>query len=144
MGASVHVFDLSNGKWTEEIPSGIRPPGLYRSACASAGHHLYFYGGFDGLDYTSSLYQLDTEKLAWAQLNTTFDSGPMKKGECAMLNYNSNMVLFGGCCKLSSTCQPGAEFVKNKEFGDGRGWINELHTLDVDDGEYTKKINSYT
>ena len=35
----------------------------------------------------------------------------------------------------SGPTQPGAEFIKNSEVTDGRGWTNELHVFDVQKGE---------
>ena len=35
----------------------------------------------------------------------------------------------------SGPTQPGAEFIKDSRFTDGRGWTNELHVFDVQKGE---------
>ena len=129
LASSVHSFD---GSWYCEDTSGVPPHGLYLGACASAGHHVYVYGGLDGSAHQGSLHQLDTRTWTWKQLSST---GPMRKSGCQMVSYGSNLVLFGGYGIPSGPTQPGPEFVKNSNYTDGRGWTNELHTFDLIKGE---------
>ena len=51
-----------------------------------------------------------------------------------MVAYGNKLVLFGGYGIPSGPTQPGAEFVKNTSFTDGRGWTNELHSFDLKTG----------
>ena len=131
LASSVHSFDGLLESWYSE-DTGDPPPGLYGGACASAGHHVYVYGGVDGPAYQGSLHQLDTRTRTWKQLSST---GPMRKTGCKMVAYDSNLVLFGGYGIPSGPTQPGAEFVKNSKYTDGSGWTNELHTFDLIKGE---------
>ena len=132
LASSVRSFDGLLESWYSEDTGGVPPPGLYDGACASACHHVYVYGGHDGLTYQGSLHQLDTRTRTWKQPSST---GPMRKAGCQMVSYGSNLVLFGGYGFPSGPTQPGAEFVKHSEYTDGRGWTNELHTFDLIKGE---------
>ena len=128
---SVHSFDPFSKFWDVNKCSGIPPPGLYTGACASAGHHVYLYGGSDGLCYQNSLNQLDTRSWTWKQLSRT---GPMRKVGCGMVACDSKLVLFGGYGHPSDPTQPGADFMKDSKCTDV-GWTNELHTFDLKEGE---------
>ena len=132
LASSVHSFDGLLESWYTEDTGGVPPPGLHGGACASAGHHVYVYGGTDGSAYQGSLHQLDTRTWTWKQLSST---GPMRKVGCWMVAYGSNLVLFGGYAIPSGPTQPGAEFVKGSKYTDGSGRTNELHTFDLIKGE---------
>ena len=132
LASSIHSFDPFLEFWDKNKLSGDPPPGLYHGACASAGHHVYLYGGTDGSCYQSSLHQLDTRSWTWKQLSS---AGPMWKSACEMIAHDSKLVLFGGYGVPSGPIQPGAEFIKSSRFTDGRGWTNEVHTFDLKEGE---------
>ena len=127
--SSVHCFDPLLEFWDVNKIGGVPHPGLYAGACASAGHHVYLYGGHDGSRYQSSLHQLDTRSWTWKQLSS---SGPMRKIGCGLVAHDSKLVLFGGYGYPSGPTQPGAEFIK--ATGNG-GWTNEVHTFDLKEGE---------
>ena len=133
LASSVHSFDQFLEFWAEpeDESSGIPPPGLYDGACASAGHHVYVYGGYDGSKYQRSLHKLDTRSWTWKQLSS---AGPMRKGGCGMVAHDSKLVLFGGFGVPSGPTQPGAEFVKNSKYTSGEGWTNELYVFDLNKG----------
>ena len=133
IASSVHSFDGFPESWSEpEGTGGVPPPGLSSGACASAGHHMYVYGGTDGSGYHSSLHELDTRTWTWKQLSSC---GPMRKVGCGMVAHGSSLVLFGGYGIPSGPTQPEAEFVKNSKYTDGVGWTNELHTFNLIKGE---------
>ena len=136
--STVHSFDLYSETWRERAVEGAPPPGIYGGACASSGRCLYCFGGFDASAYHNSLHQLDTSSatLKWTQLTTPDpSSGPTKKTGCGMVAYGSRLVLFGGYGSPCGPTQPGAEFIRNSNKTDGRGWSNELHVFDVTEGE---------
>lgn len=114
LASYVHSFDLSQRCWAKQPCSGPLPLGLCGAACASAGHLLYVYGGFDGSEYHDSLHQLDTKSLKWTQLSS---SGPMKKDACGMVVYGRKLILFGG--------------VNLQE----QRYTDNLHTFDLTEGE---------
>lgn len=123
LASSIHCFDPSLESWTDKKCSGDPPPGIYGGACASSGHYIYVYGGYDGSEYQSSLHQLDTKSLTWKQLSST---GPMRKGGCGMVAYDNKLVLFGGYGCPSSPTRP--------EVVDARH-SDELHIFDLKLGE---------
>ncbi len=133
LASSVHRFDPLQESWENNITSGPTPPGLYDGACASAGHHLYHYGGSDGSQRHGSLHQLDTRSWRWKQLSGP--GGPMRKSGCGMVAYKSSLVVFGGYGAPSGPTPPGAELILSTKYTDSRGWTNELHTFDLEEGE---------
>lgn len=132
VASSIHSFDPLSESWENASCSGPSPPGLYDCACASVDQNLYVYGGKVGLNYGSSLHQLDTRSWNWKLLSSI---GPMRKGGCGMVAYSDQLVLFGGYGIPSGPTQPGSEFVKSK-YSDSGGWTNELHVFDLKEGEF--------
>lgn len=129
LASTVHTFHSELGCWVENECTGAPPPGIYGCACTSAGHQVYMYGGSDG---SQCLHKLNTRSWTWEQLSS---AGPTKKSGCGMVTYDSKLVLFGGYGYSSSPTQPGAEFLRDTKFTDGRGWTNEVHTFDPKEGE---------
>ena len=138
--STVQCFDVYAETWRERPVEGAPPPGIYNGASASSGQCLYIFGGLYGSAWHNSLHQLDTSSatLNWTQLSTPdSSSGPMKKSRCGMIAYGNHLVVFGGYGYPScGPTQPGAEFVKDDRYTDGRGWSNELHVFDVMEGEH--------
>ena len=52
-----------------------------------------------------------------------------------MIAFDKKLLLFGGYGYPSRSTQPGARFIKDSNFSDGRGWTNELHLFDLKEGE---------
>ena len=133
--ARVHCFNQCRETWQTRATTGDPPPGIHRGACTTTGHHLYVYGGFNGLHPHDSLHQLDMDTLEWSQL----PSGPMKKYGCGMVSYEGQLILFGGYGILSGPTQPGAQF---ERFTTNSGYTNELHSFNLEEGEDT--LNTHT
>ena len=133
LASSVHGFNQFLELWAENESSGVPPLGLYTGACASAGHHVYVYGGYDGSHDQGSLHQLDTRSWTWEQLSS---AGPMRKVGCGMVAHDSKLVLFGGYGYPSGPTQTGAEFVKDSKYTSGVRWTNELHLFDLNKGAF--------
>ena len=132
-GELVHTFNQLSESWSSRQCQGPSPPdGLYDSASAYAGHHLYLYGGSYGSRLLNSLHQLDTRSWTWSHLSS---AGPMGKTGCRMVTYDEKLLCFGGYGFPSSITQPGAEFTKDSNNTDGRGWMNEFHAYDLKEGE---------
>ena len=110
----VHHYDPDSETWNTNTCEGPHPPGTYNGACASAGHHLYTYGGCDeGGNSQGTLHLLDTRSRRWKLISS--ESGPMRKRGSRMIVYDSKIVLFGG---------------------DGNsGMTNDLHTFNLKEGE---------
>ena len=110
----VHHYDPDSETWNTNTCEGPHPPGIRRGACASAGHHLYTYGGLDeGGKFQGTLHLLDTRSRRWKLISS--EGGPMRKRGSRMVVYDSKIVLFGGSGKS--------------------GWTNELHTFNLKEGE---------
>ena len=134
LASRVHVFNPCQESWQlDRRPEGTPPPGLIDAACTSIGHHAYIYGGFDGQNEHGVLHQLNTSTLSWRELSKASDHGPMRKRMCGMINFDDQLLLFGGIGKPSNLTQRGAEFVEDPY--DGSGWTNELHTFCLNKGE---------
>lgn len=130
LASSIHCFHPVLESFSDHQCSGPPPPTLYNGASASTGNHLYLYGGYDGSDYQNCFYQLDTQSLKWQQLSS---AGPMKKFGCRMIAYGRKLLLLGGHGIPSHPSQ--SDFVKDSKHTDGRGWTNELHSFDLEEGE---------
>ena len=130
--STVHQFNQKSETWTINSCNGPSPPCSYTGASASAGHHIYMYGGSDGSRVLNSLHQLDTQSWTWSELTK---SGPMSKTSCGMIAFDKKLLVFGGYGIPSAPTQPGAKFIKNSNSSDGRGWTNELHLFDLKEGE---------
>ena len=127
----VHHYDPDSETWNTNTCGGPHPPGIRHGACASAGHHLYTYGGCDeGGNVQDTLHLLDTRSRRWKLISS---GGPMKKEGCGMIIYDSKIVLFGGYGEPSGHIQPGEKFEK-PNISD-YGWTNELHTFNLKEGE---------
>ena len=110
----VHHYDPDSETWNTNTCEGPHPPGIRDGACASAGHHLYTYGGLDKRgNRQGTLHLLDTRSRRWKLISS--EGGPMKKSGCGMIIYDSKIVLFGGIGKSGRT--------------------NELHTFNLKEGE---------
>ena len=131
LSSVLHSFHQVLESWERCECSGLPPPALFRSACISAEGHLYQYGGYNESEYQGNLYQLDTKSKEWKQLSN--GGGPMRKDGCGMVAYGKKLVLFGGYGVPSGPIQPGALFFNNPP-DTGRGWTNELHIFDLEEG----------
>ena len=129
----VHHYDPDSETWNTNTCEGSHPPGISNGACASAGHHLYTYGGWDdGGNEQGTLHQLDTRSRRWKLISS--EGGPMKKRGSRMIVYDSKIVVFGGFGQPSGPIQPGAKFY-NDTSRRRSGWTNELHTFNLKEGE---------
>ena len=100
--------------WNTNTFEGPHPLGIRWGACASAGHHLYTYGGCDeGGDVQGTLHLLDTRSRRWKLISS--EGAPMRKTGSKMIIYDSNIVVFGGF--------------------ENSGETNELHTFNLKEGE---------
>ena len=110
----VHHYDPDSETWNTNTCEGPHPPGICDGACASAGHHLYTYGGLNkGWNVQGTLHLLDTRSRKWKLISS--EDGPMKKRGSRMVVYDSKIVLFGGISNSGRT--------------------NELHTFNLKEGE---------
>ena len=115
-------FDPLSESWSQSDCIGPDRGGAY-AACASAGHHLYVYGGRDGIDgrLYSSLHQLDLRTNTWRMISSDHDGPrPRRKIACGLVHVagdvSSHLLLIGG---------------EDEDLQD----TNEIHMFDLNEGE---------
>ncbi len=90
---------------------------------------LHSFGGTDGSSKHNDIYKIDTTGFYSSIINPKNpDDGPMKKCRCGMVPYKRSLVIFGGYVDAPTHPQPGASYQD--------GWTNELHILDLVEGEW--------
>ena len=136
LASTFEIFDPYLEVWEQQATSGLSPPALELGVCASLLDQLYLFGGLDGVSSCDSLHALDPASLEWKELGVLNQAdGPMRKMECGMVSYNGDrLALFGGYGIPTGPAQPGATFTKNTSYNDGRGWTNELHIFNSNEG----------
>ena len=132
----VEMYDPYLEAWQQEATTGVPPPGLYAGGCTSVHESLLWYGGQGGESHFGSLHQLNTITLKWEELHQKCTSeGPMAKCGCGLaLFQGSKLGVFGGHGIPTGPTQPGSTFIRHTGFSDGRGWTNELHLYDLQEG----------
>ena len=113
-----HLYELEvvGDKWKKHLLKGQHPPGVYHGACAVVRDRLYLYGGMDKEgEPTGSLFELNLSTKSWRELSHPGTGGPKKKRSCAMVAYNSTLIIHGGWAN--------------------DGLTNELHMFDLEAGE---------
>lgn len=130
----VEIYDPYSETWVQRQTTGTPPPGLYSGASTSRNNQFYIYGGYGVSRFNGALSLFDATTMKWKLL--TSDTEPMKKSRAGMVLIGQNkLVLFGGYGIPVTPTQPGAaSFVKNSSFSDGRGWSNELHMYNINNG----------
>ena len=127
--SDVYTFDPRHRLWRAHSTTDPPCPYLYEGACASDGHHLYLYGGYDGSEFRGSLHQLNCKTWQWTELRDCNDSdGPKRKKGCGMVAYEDQLVLFGGYGILSDCPHPKPEFT------------NDLHVFSLKEGKFETLI----
>ena len=134
----LEIFDCYFETWTRKITKGDSPPWLYCGTCASSGHNIYTYGGYDGESRHGSLYEFNTKTRSWRKLAPHSAGSPMKKDGCGMIVWGEKLILFGGSGIPSSPTQPGADFIKDAKYSDG--WTNEMHIFNLREGKSSTYI----
>ena len=129
--STLHVFDPFVESWETKSTTGPPPPGVYSGASASAGHHIYQYGGHDGSAHHGTFHCLDTTTLQWTELPS---GDATEKSGCGMTICGDKLILFGGFGVASGPTQAGAEFIKADRFS-VYGRTNEFHVFDLKEGE---------
>ena len=136
LASTVEIFDPYLEVWEQQATSGVSPPGQYDGVCVPLSDLLYSFGGYDDESLYNSLHTLDPTSLEWKKLRVLYQAdGPMRKRACGMVSYNGDrLALFGGYGISTGPTQPGSTFTENTSHTDGRGWSNELHIFNVNQG----------
>ena len=132
----VEVLDAYTEVWQQKEVTGEAPAsGVHGAASASVGDDLFTFGGHDGSRWYNSLHLLE-DATQWVKLcpqNNRVES-PMAKYGAGMVAFGNNLAVFGGYGIPHGPTQPGSSFIKG--VGD-RGWTNEFHIYNLEDGMYT-------
>ena len=144
LASTVDIFDPYLETWKQQSTSGILPPGLYDGASASISN-LYSFGGFDGASSYNSFHTLNPTTLQWNELQVLNQAeGPMRKRGCKMVVYSQDqLALFGGYGFPTGPNRAGVLFTKDTSFTDGRGWSNELHLFNTNEGRISSSYFAF-
>ncbi len=135
----VEVIDGIVEEWQQKTTTGVPPPPMYRGACAAVGTSMYVTCGYDGASWYSSLHSLDSVSYVWNGVQPTNPGdGPMEKFGCGMISIDDDkLALIGGYGKPTHPLQPGATFVRNTNYTDGRGWTDAFHLFHTNESKFT-------
>ena len=139
IASEIEIFDILRETWKTKTATGAPPPGLIAGACTVVSETLYHFGGHDSRSWYNALRCLDTLSLEWRELhghpqNPT--DQPMPKRGCGLVTYTdtASLALFAGYGIPNGPTQPGARFIPNTNYTDGRGWTNEFHLFNLTNG----------
>jgi len=132
----VEVYDTYTESWQQKEVTGEAPaPGVHLAASASVDDDLFTFGGVDSSRWFNTLHVLK-HATQWVELCPQNDraESPMAKSGAGMVAFGNNLAVFGGYGIPHGPTQPGSSFIK--DVG-GRGWTNEFHIYNLEDGMYT-------
>ena len=133
----IEQFDPYLEIWRQLNTGGTPHPGLWRTACASHGEHVYMYGG-QGTNFEGALscLNLGVKTPTWSQLCPAKTVGaPMAKISCGMVHFhNDKLAVIGGYGCPNGPVQSGSKLLRNSNVTDGSGWTNEIHIFDISQG----------
>ena len=131
----INIFDSYVEMWKEQSTTGVPPPGQCAGSFSVVGSNLYYFGGYDGRKYFSSVHELQLSNLEWneiVQSNTA--EGPLPKWGGGMVAYQQQLAVIGGYGSApTGPLQAGPEFIKNTEHPEC-GWNNEFHLFSIREG----------
>ena len=135
LASVVEIYDPYLEAWQQEATTGVPPPAFYDGGCTSVHESLLQYGGSDGQSWYGSFHQLNTVTLNWEELHQSTPQGPMVKTGCGLASFQGGKVgLLGGYGIPTGPTQPGSTFIRDTRFSNGRGWTNEFHLFDPQEG----------
>jgi len=135
----VEVYDSYTEVWQQKEVTGEAPaPGVYLAASASVDDDLFTFGGMDGSRLFNTRHVLK-RAAQWIKLCPQNDraESPMAKYGAGMVAFGNNLAVFGGHGMPHGPTQPGSSFIRGTRYTDGRGWTNEFHIYNLEDGMYT-------
>ena len=137
---TIEQFDPYLEVWSHFNTEGTPHPGRNGAASALFGEHMYTYGGTQDIGkdtYAGVLSSLDLNTLTWSLLCPAGTVGaPIRKTGCGMVHLNQDrLAVIGGYGIPTGPTQPGSSFIRHTRFSDGRGWTNEIHLFDINQGK---------
>ncbi len=134
------VCDPSTELWSLLPTTGPLPPGEWGGFSACVGRCLYTFGGYDGSSYFNDMSKLDLDTLQWTKVQSS-DNQPMKKAGCGLICVNDKTLCCIGGYGIEGPTQPGSTFTS--PWSDGRGWTNEFHFFDIQNGNFCQRIHAF-
>ena len=123
-------------RWKQHSTTGTPPLGVRGYASCSVDRDIIYFGGYCGHDtcYHNSMFGLGAENLVWREfLATSETSGPMRKGYCAVLQFDSRLLVIGGRGdEPPGDPSPSATY----EIRDGLVYTNEHHLFHTLSGKH--------
>ncbi|KAL9372484.1 hypothetical protein Peur_034728 [Populus x canadensis] len=114
----LYILNTETFVWKQAITTGTPPSARDSHTCSSWRDKIIVIGGEDGHDYyLSDVHILDTETLAWKELNTSGQKLPPRAGH-STVSFGKNLFVFGG-------------------FTDAQNLYDDLHMLNVETGIWT-------
>ena len=140
----VEIFDPYSELWEQRQVTGDAPsPGVHSSASASLNHSLFSFGGRDESESFNTLHRLDTKTWRWCQLSPQNTEGaPMPKYGCGIIAFKESLGVFGGYGIPRGPTKP-QSFLENTSYSSGKGWTNEFHVYETNQGMYTNKLHIF-
>ena len=129
---SLFVYECSTETWSMKSTTGPVHPGLLGGCSVIMHKYLHSFGGANGSTYYNDMSKLDLDTLQWSKVQTT-GSQPIRKAGCGLVRVDERTLCCIGGYGTGPT-QPGLTFTRNTDYSDGRGWTNEIHLFDVQDG----------
>ena len=147
LASNIEQFDPYLELWTQLNTAGTPHPGLWYTACASTGEHLYMYGGYNIRkdEFDNTLSYLSVKTLTWSQLYPAGTVGgleirPMGKMGCGIVHFHHDkLAVVGGYGIPTGPIQPETSFTM---FTEGRGgYSNEIHVFDISQGTISIRVS---
>ncbi|XP_061957076.1 uncharacterized protein LOC133678664 isoform X5 [Populus nigra] len=119
----LRILDTSSHTWISPNVRGDGPDAREGHSAALVGKRLFIFGGCGKSSdnsheiYYNDLYILNTETLAWKELNTSGQKLPPRAGH-STVSFGKNLFVFGG-------------------FTDAQNLYDDLHMLNVETGIWT-------
>ena len=117
----LHILDLERKEWLPTMePSSPGPDPRMGHSALLVGSRILIYGGWNGTRVLFDCYQLElaagVANPTWSELHT-YGEAPRRQFHTANC-INKRMLVFGG--------------------GDGKSWLNDLYSLDLQTNEWVK------
>ena len=132
MNATIDVFSLVNGLWTQQETAGDPPLGVAGYACAALRKDIYYFGGLCGHGncYHNSVHHLGTNTFHWTLVRAVNSAdAPIKKWGSGMVVLEEDgealLLVIGGFGNVPS--QSNGSSRKYYKPGVGGGWTSEIH-----------------
>lgn len=144
----MNVYATSGAAWSEVPTSGQHPESLWGFACVAIDSTLFYFGGYDGRQYSNVLRAFDSIRREWiAQDCANPDAAPMPKAYSAMISVDSEtLCTLGGFGVPVGLSPPGSSFVPfpYSYSGDGSGYTDALHLYSLKSSKHqTQTYVSY-